>query len=238
MAQVDTTRIADRVWAAVWCEPWFDPVRDNIRAMIDQTVATLAGQVANIAVKKRVMRRMATLPELTGIIDHVRVAPTRRMTDDELSAGVLDTLRREPTLRDCALALQGRVRRRKRKSSGRIELAVKEGVVTLNGDVPSLAYKQIAGVLAWWVPGTREVINGLGATSPVENVDEELTDIVSRMLSRDPALDASRIEVSTRNSAVQLLGLVPTASEHDQAEFDAWYVYGVAGVENRIEVAA
>ena len=36
---------------------------------------------------------------------------------------------------------------------GAIEIEVKDGVVTLDGRVPGLASKRLAGVLAWWVPG-------------------------------------------------------------------------------------
>jgi osmotically-inducible protein OsmY len=42
--------------------------------------------------------------------------------------------------------------------SGVIEVAVDDGVVTLAGQVPSLCYKRLTGVLTWWVPGSREII--------------------------------------------------------------------------------
>jgi osmotically-inducible protein OsmY len=242
MADFDSTRLPDRIWAAVRCEPWFDPLRDYVRAAVDHTVATLAGQVANIAVKKRIVKRAATLPELTGIVDRLRIVPTRRMRDDEISAQVVDALAREPVLTECSLGRDGKEWRKAlrevRHPLHSIGVAVRDGVVTLDGDVPGLAHKQIAGVLAWWVPGTRDVINDLDETTPVENVDDELTDIVRRMLAKDPVLDASRIEVHTRDGAVQLRGRVPTGPQREQAEFDAWYVFGVDGVDNRIEVGA
>jgi len=31
---------------------------------------------------------------------------------------------------------------------------VEDGVVTLNGRVPSLSHKRLAGALAWWNPGS------------------------------------------------------------------------------------
>ena len=43
--------------------------------------------------------------------------------------------------------------------AGSIIVAVKDGIVTLNGEVPSLTHKCLAGVLAWWVPGTGDVIS-------------------------------------------------------------------------------
>jgi osmotically-inducible protein OsmY len=41
-------------------------------------------------------------------------------------------------------------------------------VVTLNGQVPSLSHKRLAGVLAWWVPGVRDVVDGL-AVEPTQS---------------------------------------------------------------------
>jgi hypothetical protein len=38
---------------------------------------------------------------------------------------------------------------------------VRDDVVTLNGEVPSLSHKRLAGVLECWVPGCRDVIDGL-----------------------------------------------------------------------------
>jgi hypothetical protein len=50
-----------------------------------------------------------------------------------------------------------------------IEIEVKHGVVILNGRVPNLAAKCLAGVPAWWVPGSRDVVNGLVVEPPEED---------------------------------------------------------------------
>jgi osmotically-inducible protein OsmY len=47
--------------------------------------------------------------------------------------------------------------------------------------------------------------------------------------------------MSGRNYAsalVSLTGAVPSETERGMAEFDAWYVFGVDTVDNRIEVRA
>ena len=43
---------------------------------------------------------------------------------------------------------------------------------------------------------------------------------------------------SVREAVVRLTGLVPSETERDMAEFDAWYVFGVDKVINEIEVRA
>jgi osmotically-inducible protein OsmY len=63
---------------------------------------------------------------------------------------------------------------------GAIELRVENGVVTRAGEVPGLDYKRLAGLLAWWVPGSRDVINGLGVTPPEQDSDAAMTESPTR----------------------------------------------------------
>ena len=100
--------------------------------------------------------------------------------------------------------------------------------------MPSLTHKRLAGVLAWWVPGTRDVINGVEEVPPQEDNDE-LIDAVRLVLAKDPFVTASNIRVSSKDWIVTLVGLVPTEAMKQMAESDAWYVVGVKSVINRIE---
>lgn len=50
-------------------------------------------------------------------------------------------------------------------SRGTIDVEVQDGIVTLNGRVPGLTSKRLAGVLAWWVSGVRDVVNGIKSRS-------------------------------------------------------------------------
>ncbi len=56
------------------------------------------------------------------------------------------------------------------------------------------------------------------------------------VLEKDPFVDPDQVRVTTNNATVTLDGLVPTESERDMAEHDAWYVFGVEDVVNRIAV--
>jgi osmotically-inducible protein OsmY len=155
---------------------------------------------------------------------------------------VRDALLQEPALAESAIYERQADRvetvREPPDFRGAITITVIDGVVTLDGDSLSLAHKRIAGVLAWWVSGSRDVINGIGELSPEGDFDGELTDAIRMALEKDPFVDASQIRVRTQDAVVLLLGLVPTESEREMAEFDAWYVIGVDRVDNRIEVRA
>jgi osmotically-inducible protein OsmY len=121
-------------------------------------------------------------------------------------------------------------------NSGVIDLSVNEGVVLLDDHVPSLAQKRLAGVLAWWVPGSRDVINGMAVEPHEEDNDEELLDAVRLILEKDPFVNADQIRVSAKNSVITLEGLVINDVQRRMAENDAWYVFGVDKVINLLQM--
>jgi osmotically-inducible protein OsmY len=235
-------RILEEVRASLHREPRLKPDTE-IHLDIAGGSLTIAGEVADVAVKKRLLARAAMHPAVAGIIDRLRVAAASPMGDKEIRDHVRDALLSEPALAEVAILerIAGALvpaRRDPAAKRGIITISVADGVVTLDGDVPGLAQKRLAGVLAWWVPGSRDIVNGLGVTPPEEDSDEEIEDAVRFALEKDPFVNASQIRIGVSNAAVRLTGTVPTESERDMAEFDAWYVFGVDEVENRVQVRA
>jgi osmotically-inducible protein OsmY len=108
--------------------------------------------------------------------------------------------------------------------------------VLLEGRVPSLSHKRLAGVLAWWVPGSTNVLNCLEVVPDQDDNDDEITDAVRLVLEKDPFVKADQIRVSTWNCVVTLEGLLPNSKVREMAEFDAWSIFGVDNVIDRIEV--
>ena len=119
---------------------------------------------------------------------------------------------------------------------GWISVAVSDGVVTLNGELPGLDEKRLAGVLAWWVPGSRDVVNGIAVEPPEEDSFDMIAEAVRLVLEKDPFVNAGQIRVGVRRTTVTLAGLLPSEAQRDMAEKDAWYVFGVDKVINNIEV--
>jgi hypothetical protein len=206
-------------------------------------VATIDAEVETIAIKRLALERLAAVPGIGGIVDRLRVKPASPMSDD----GILDHLRKayyqEPAFQQFAVKERGKgeaklVRAGLPGASGDIAIEVENGVVTLNGSLPSLAAKRLAGVLAWWVPGVRDVVNGITVDPPEEDAPIQIEEAVRIALDKDPMFDSSQIRAGVRGRTVRLTGWVRSAAARDAAEWDAWYVFGVDDVINEIETGS
>lgn len=101
-----------------------------------------------------------------------------------------------------------------------------------------MASERLAGVLAWWVPGTRDVVNGISVEPPEEDGPIRIEEGVRLALEKDRLVDASQIRIGARNQTVHLTGLVTSEAARNAAEWDSWATFGVDDVINDIEVRA
>jgi osmotically-inducible protein OsmY len=229
------------VQAALEHEPRINLHTHPVTIRYEDNVLTLEGEVQDIAAKKLTMELAIAVPGVTGIVDRLHVIPSVKMGDGAILTAVRDTLLQESALQDCAVRVHNKgkvktIREAATPNSGVIELSVNDGVVLLDDHVPSLAKKRLAGVLAWWVPGSRDVINGMAVDPPEEDNDEDLFDTVRLVLTKDPFVDADQIRVSAKHSVVTLEGLVVNDVQRRAAENDAWFVFGVDKVVNTLKV--
>ena len=236
----DKNDILAKVRAALSSEPRLDLHATPVDLAFDGETLTMTGEVTSVIAKKRALERAATVGGVAGIIDRLHVIPAQAMGDSEIRDHVRDALLGEPAFADCALRVwddgDWRTLRDPIDAGGSIDIRVEAGVVTLNGIVRGLASKRMAGVLAWWVPGARDVINGIAEEPEEEDHAEHIAEALRLVLEKDPFVNASQIRIGARNTVVRLTGLVPSEAERDMAERDAWYVFGVDEVENLIEV--
>jgi osmotically-inducible protein OsmY len=227
--------------AALTSEPKID-VHDHPIAMdFECGTLTLEGEVPSVAAKKLALEAAATLPQVAGIIDRLRVKPAQSMGDGQIRQLVRDALLQEPAFEEFTIqeVIKGEtITFREPPANGRgiIVIEVNDGVVTLNGEVRGLGDKRLAGVLAWWVPGSRDVINGLAVEPPEEDSFDLIAEAVRLALEKDPFVNASQLRVGVRGTVVTLAGLLPSEAQRHMAECDAWYVFGVDKVVNKIEV--
>lgn len=226
--------------AAFEREPRVHVHRNHIRMGFMGDALLIEGEVGEIAAKKLALE-LAGGFAASDIKDRLHLIPAERVGDGALRNSVTNALLEEPTLRNCAIRvwLKGQeetARETQTEPGGTLHVFVENGIVTLEGQVLSLSHKRLAGVLAWWSPGCRDVINELAVSPPEEDSDDEINDAVRLVLEKDHQLPAGQISVTTRDRVVTLEGLVFQETERKQADSDAWYVLGVRNVVNKIEL--
>lgn len=211
---------------------------DNIEVAVDEDDVVLAGEVSTIAAKKLALEAVAGVPGVAGIVDRLHVQPAQPMTDGEIANHLQRALMGDSAFGFVEIHRASDGRGGATAGSGQpfIEFAVADGVVTLDGEVPSLTHKRLAGVFAWWVPGSRDVINGIAVDPPEEDRDSEVLDALRIVLEKDPYLDAMQIRASCENFRITLHGAVGSEEHKRLAESDAWALFAVDDVVNELEV--
>jgi len=231
-----------RVRAALRSQPRLGPTFHLRELRLDPDgVVLLDGEVPDVAAKKLALEKVAAIPGISGIADRLHVKPATHMTDKELRVHVRNGLIEESSfmaleIRELSGGEWRLMRGAPLGAKGNIDIEVKNGVVTLNGRVPGLTSKRLAGVIAWWVSGVRDVVNGLEVNPPEDDGPDMIAEAVRVVLEKDPFVNAGQIRVGVRNTLVRLTGLVPNEIERQAAERDAWMVFGVDTVVNEIQV--
>lgn len=202
----------------------------------------LQGETESLAAKKIALEVAASVGGFRGIVDRIRVAPRESMGDGAIRDHIRAAMSQEGAFSrfEIQTAEEKRARTAAEPAGARnnyIDIAVADGVVTLDGQVESLSHKRLAELLAWWVPGTRDVVNGIEVKPYEDDSDDEITDAVTMALEKDRLVTHDSIRVSARDSVVTLEGVVPNRAQAEMAEADAWYIFGVDGVINHLHSA-
>ena len=234
-------RVLKEVRAALEREPRINLHKFPVEMEFSEGVLTLEGETEHIAAKKLSLELAIAVSGVTGIVDRLHVVPSTHMGDGAILDAVRDALLQEPTLLNCSIHVirKGQletVREITREPHGAIRVSVTDGVVLLDDHVTGLTEKRLAGILAWWVPGSRDVVNGMEVVPEQADSDEEMAKAVRIVLKKDPFVNGERVRVRAKNAVVTLEGDVPSVPQKEMAEFDAWYVFGVDKVVNHLEV--
>ncbi|MBI4986400.1 MAG: BON domain-containing protein [Rhodocyclales bacterium] len=233
--------ILRKAQAAIEREAHLDTQAFPIRMEFRDGALLLAGEVPHIGAKKLALRAVAKVEGVGAVADRLRVAAGPTAGDGTTRDAVCRWLLRDIDFQNCGLAarIKGQLETLRvagADASGNVEVAVTDGVVTLAGTVISLSHKRLAGALAWWAQGCRDVVNELAVVPPEEDSDDEIADALRLVLESDPSVHAAQIGIDSRDRVVTLAGVVPSAGERTRAEMDAWSVFAVDKVVNRLEV--
>jgi osmotically-inducible protein OsmY len=117
-----------------------------------------------------------------------------------------------------------------------IQVSFANGDLILEAELENVAAKKLTLELIGSVPGIDRIIDRL-RVRPAERVpDARVCEQVCNALLAEPALINCSIRAGSRT--VTLEGLVSKEEHRQMAESDAWYVFGVGRVINRLVVRA
>ncbi len=210
-------KIISKIKGAITDAAHIDMVKTPIAFSCEDGKMVMAGTVDSISIKRKASLAAAGI--CPGVIDRLNVKPASRMEDLEIADHMQNILDEEYTLEGLP-----------------IEVKVGEGIVYLGGKVPSLAHKRLAEVLAWWVPGSINVVNNIGVVPQENDSDDEINDTVKLVFEKDKLVRDGNIVVKVKDSAVTLSGIVKSTAAIDAAEDDVWYISGVNNVVNQLKV--
>jgi osmotically-inducible protein OsmY len=200
----------------------WDPDLDatDIAVSVKSGVVTLAGFVRSYTDKFEAEAAAKRVAGVVGVANDIEV---RLPSVDE---------RPDPEIaRDAVAAIKSQLP----ISSEHIKVVVKNGWVTLEGQVEWQYQKNTAETAVRRIKGVKGVSNMISLEPRAE--PSEIKRRIMDAFKRNAEVDASRIVVEAKGSEVVLKGTVRSWIEREEAERVAWSAPGVTKVEDRIVVA-
>jgi osmotically-inducible protein OsmY len=181
---------------------------------------TLRGTVGSVVQREAAVRTTRQVTGVNSVTDRLRLGflDASRLADADTEAAVLDALNADTAVR-----------------ASPIDVAVRDGAVTLSGLVDLASQRDRAERDTLAVPGVASVHNRLRIVFPVsaDDVAERITDAIGP----NAIVGADSITVTVSDDAVTLSGTVRSRADHDTALTAATAVPGVTDIHDEIRVA-
>lgn len=120
--------------------------------------------------------------------------------------------------------------------STNIDVAVRNGIVELNGSIGSYHEMRLAEEVCSTLNGVREILNNIMVNTRHENNDELIADNVFEALDNDPLVNSADIDISINSGMVTLSGTVQDYVSANAAHDALLYIPGVRGIVNNINI--
>jgi osmotically-inducible protein OsmY len=160
-----------------------------------------------------------------------RVAGVRAIAD-EIDVKLPDFLRHSDG--DIASAAADHISWSSRVPEDSVKVTVREGWITLEGEVEWWYQRDAAENLVRHLRGVKGVTNLVSIKSKAGAMEVE--NAIKAAFERNALVDANRIQVEASDNKVTLIGKVRNYAERDEAERVAWAAPGVFSVDNKLTV--
>jgi osmotically-inducible protein OsmY len=197
-----------------------DVAESDIAVAVKDGVVTLSGFVRSYGQKRAAEAAAKRVAGVLGVANdlEVRLPIIHQRPDPEIARDAVEAIRfRLPF------------------SSEGIKVVVKDGWVTLEGEVEWHYQKAAAEKAVSRVKGVKGVSNFIEIKPRVP--PSEIKRKIGEAFRRNAEIDANRITVETDGDVVILKGTVQSWAEREEAERAAWAAPGIKKVENLLTVS-
>ena len=202
---------------------WDDRVdASRVQVTVIDRLVTLEGSVGSEEARTAAGDAASMIRGVLAITNRLVVEPagsSTRATDEDLEEGIRKVYSLDSVL-----------------DEGDIAVGVKEGVVTLEGSVPSYWKKSRAQELVAGFGGILEIHNRLSVVPTEKHEDQALALDVTSALERHGLVDTETVTVEAAEGVVTLIGTVPDWHAFTAASRTASHTAGVVDVHNRLVV--
>ena len=191
----------------------------DIGVLVKDGTVTLNGYATNYGEKWDAVRATKRVAGVKAIADdiEVKLPDSLRRTDGDIATAAANQI-------DCSPMV----------SNGTVRVTVREGWITLEGEVDGWYRKDAAEGAVQHLMGVKGVTNQVVIKPVLAPADVEKA--IRSAFERNALLDAFKIQVETSGNKVILRGKVRNFAEFEEAERAAWAAAGVFSVDNQLEL--
>jgi osmotically-inducible protein OsmY len=191
----------------------------GIGVAVKDGIVTLSGFVHAFVEKFDAERAAKRVVGVVGLANDVEVRPRDQRTDGEVAHAAVEALKTHTSIPE-----------------GKVRPVVKNGIVTLEGEVEWQFQRNAALTVVRGLRGVKYVTDQIHLKPTARSSPPEIKTKIEDALKRSAQVDARKITVAMTGGTVTLTGSVRSYWEREEAETAAWAAPGVTRVDNQIKV--
>ena len=202
-------------------EPRLDSTNITVAIQGNHDIIVLDGKVKSFAEKLTAESVVKTIQGVKAIVNEIRVDPSLhyKKTDSEIVTDTINALKSSVWV-----------------PAQKIKALVKDGVVTLSGEVEWQYEKTAAFTAVKNLWGIKSINNEIIVKPSLSINEDKVRQEITKEFERQARFDASRIKIKVQGRKITLEGEVSNFDEMEMAEDAAWTIPGVAEVRNELVV--